>query len=129
MKKEQISTNLAPKAIGPYSQAVRVGDVVYTSGQMPVYPDSGAIVSGGIEAQAHQVFKNLSAILEAAGTSLNEVVKATVFLKDMDDFATVNKIYASYFSTTSILPARSAIQVARLPKDVLIEIELIALVK
>lgn len=127
MKKEQISTDLAPGAIGPYSQAVRVGDVIYTSGQIPILPDSGIVVSGGIEAQTHQVFKNLSAVLDAAGTSLANVVKAMVFLKDMNDFATVNAIYATYFPPTSILPARSAVEVARLPKDVLIEIELIAL--
>ena len=129
MKKEQISTDLAPGAIGPYSQAVRIGDVIYTSGQIPIQVGSGDIITGGIEAQTHQVFKNLSAVLEAAGTSLAHAVKATVFLKDMNDFAAVNAVYATYFPTTSILPARSAVQVARLPKDVLIEIELIALAK
>lgn len=114
-------------AIGPYSQAVKIGDIVYTSGQLPIHTGSGLVVSGGIEGQTHQVFQNLSAVLEAAGTSLSQVVKATVFLKNMDDFAAVNAIYASYFPKGAVLPARSAVQVARLPKDVLVEIEVIAL--
>ncbi|MDD3366793.1 MAG: RidA family protein [Sphaerochaetaceae bacterium] len=128
MKKEQISTKLAPAAIGPYSQAVRVGDLVFTSGQLPSDVETSQIVSGGIEAQTHQVFKNLKVVLETAKTSLAQVVKATVFLKNMDDFAAVNAIYATYFPANSILPARSAVQVARLPKDALIEIEVIAVV-
>lgn len=127
MDKKQIATKTAPAAIGPYSQAVRVGDVIYTSGQIPVHPDSGLVVSGGIEAQTRQVFRNLAAVLEAAGTSLDNVVKATVFLKNMDDFIAVNTVYATYFSTRAVLPARSAVQVARLPKDALVEIEAIAI--
>ncbi|WP_127571212.1 RidA family protein [Paenibacillus xylaniclasticus] len=113
----------APAAIGPYSHAVKLGNLLLTSGQIPLGPD-GQLVEGGIEEQTHQVFRNLQAVLEAAGASLSDVVKATVFLKDMNQFATVNEIYASYFGDHK--PARSAVEVARLPKDVLVEIELIA---
>jgi 2-iminobutanoate/2-iminopropanoate deaminase len=128
MVKERISTKSAPAAIGPYSQAVRVGDFVYTSGQIPVHPDSGLVVSGGIEAQTTQVFKNLIEVLAAAGTDLAHVVKSTVFLKNMDDFSVVNGIYASFFPGEVILPARSAVQIGRLPKDVLVEIEVVAII-
>jgi 2-iminobutanoate/2-iminopropanoate deaminase len=126
MTKERISTEKAPPAIGPYSQAIRIGDLVYTSGQIPIHPESTLVVSGGIEAQTHQVMRNLVEVLKAAGTNLDNVVKAMVFLKNMDDFAVFNGIYGSYFTQGTILPARSAVQVAKLPKDVLVEIEVIA---
>ncbi|WP_127533089.1 RidA family protein [Paenibacillus kobensis] len=113
----------APAAIGPYSHAVKLGNLLFTSGQIPLGAD-GQVVEGGIEEQTHQVFRNLQAVLEAAGASLSDVVKATVFMKDMNQFAAVNAIYASYFGDHK--PARSAVEVARLPKDVLVEIELIA---
>lgn len=118
-----VSTEKAPAAIGPYSQAVVYGDLVFTSGQIPLKAD-GQLVEGGIEEQAHQVFRNITAVLEAAGSSLEQVIKATVFIKDMNQFAAVNAIYASYFGDHK--PARSTVEVARLPKDVLVEIEMIA---
>ena len=120
---KEIKTTNAPGAIGPYSQAIEVNDLVYTSGQIGIDPATGAIVEG-VEAQAHQVCRNLTALLEAAGTSMDNVVKTTVFIKDMNDFGTVNGIYAQYF--TEPYPARSCVEVARLPKDVLVEIEVIA---
>ncbi|GIP41361.1 2-iminobutanoate/2-iminopropanoate deaminase [Paenibacillus sp. J31TS4] len=123
MKPVQIATDKAPAAIGPYSQAVRFGNVLFTSGQIPLGVD-GQIVAGGIKEQTHQVFQNLQAVLEAAGTNLSSVLKATVFLKDMNQFAEVNEIYGSYFGNHK--PARSTVEVARLPKDVLVEIELTA---
>ncbi|MED0681242.1 RidA family protein [Aneurinibacillus thermoaerophilus] len=122
---EQISTNQAPAAIGPYSQAVKVGNFIYTSGQIPLTPE-GELVTGDIVAQTHQVFANLKAVLAAAGATLNNVVKVTVFVKDMNDFATINEIYAEYFGEHR--PARSLVQVARLPKDVSLEIEMVAAV-
>ena len=118
-----VSTDKAPAAIGPYSQAQIVGNMVYTSGQIPIDPATGAIVEG-LEAQAHQVFKNIAALLEAAGSSISKVVKTTVFIKNMDDFAAINAVYGKYF--TQPYPARSCVEVARLPKDVLIECEAIA---
>ena len=121
----KIQTNQAPAAIGPYSQAVRSGSLVFVSGQIPVDPATGQVVDGGIEAQTRQVFRNLAAVLKEAGTDLTAVVKTTVFLQDMNDFQTVNAIYAESM-TGAVLPARSAIQVGRLPKDVQIEIEVIA---
>jgi len=120
---ETISTAQAPAAIGPYSQAIRFGNLLWTSGQIPLTPE-GKLVEGGIEEQTHQVFRNLQAILEAAGASFKDVVKATVFIKDMNQFVKVNEIYASYFGDHK--PARSTVEVARLPRDVLVEIELIA---
>jgi 2-iminobutanoate/2-iminopropanoate deaminase len=120
---ETITTSQAPAAIGPYSQAVRFGNLLFTSGQIPLTPE-GTLVQGGIEEQTHQVFRNLQAVLGAAEASLANVVKATVFIKDMNQFAAVNEIYASYFGDHK--PARSTVEVARLPKDVLVEIELIA---
>lgn len=123
MSIEIVSTTKAPAAIGPYSQAVALGGLIFTSGQIPL-DENGQLVAGGIEAQTHQVFRNLTAVLEEAGSSLGHVVKATVFLKDMNQFAAVNQIYASYFGDHK--PARSTVEVARLPKDVLVEIELIA---
>jgi len=122
-----ISTPNAPAAIGPYSQAVRIGDFLYTSGQVALDPATGQVVSGGIEAQTARVFENLKAVLEAAGASLSQVVKTTVFLKDMNDFAAMNAIYAQYLAAEgTVAPARSTVEVARLPKDSLVEIEVIA---
>ena len=118
-----VSTPNAPAAIGPYSQARIVGNLVFTSGQCGFIPETGVTVEG-IEAQAHQVFKNVAAILEAAGSDMSKVIKTTVFIKDMNDFGTVNGIYAQYF--TEPFPARSCVEVARLPKDVLVECEVIA---
>ena len=120
---KEIKTTNAPGAIGPYSQAIEVNGLVYTSGQIGIDPATGAIVEG-VEAQAHQVCRNLTALLEAAGTSMDNVVKTTVFIKDMNDFGTVNGLSAQYF--TEPYPARSCVEVARLPKDVLVEIEVIA---
>ena len=122
--KKVISTSKAPAAIGPYSQAIQVGNLVFASGQIPIDPATNTLVEGGIEVQAKQAFENLSALLTAAGSSLPQVVKTVVFIKNMDDFAKVNEIYATYF--TSNYPARSCVEVARLPKDVLIEVEAIA---
>ncbi|MFD1957239.1 RidA family protein [Paenibacillus thailandensis] len=118
-----VSTEKAPAAIGPYSQAIKLGNLLFTSGQIPLTAE-GELVNGGIEEQTHQVFRNLQEVLAAAGATFRDVVKATVFMKDMNDFAAVNGIYASYFGDHK--PARSAVEVARLPKDVLVEIELIA---
>ncbi|EXX86335.1 deaminase [Paenibacillus darwinianus] len=120
---EPVSTAEAPAAIGPYSQAMRIGNLLFTSGQIPLTPE-GALVEGGIEEQTHQVFANLRAVLATAGASFGDVVKATVFIKNMDQFGALNDIYASYFSDHK--PARSTVEVARLPKDVLVEIEVIA---
>ncbi|MBQ9886190.1 MAG: RidA family protein [Lachnospiraceae bacterium] len=121
--KKVISTDKAPAAIGPYSQAIEANGFVFASGQIPVDPATGEIAQG-IEAQATQAIGNLAALLEAAGTSVDNVVKTSVFIKDMNDFAVVNKIYASFFKAEC--PARSCVEVSRLPKDVLIEIEAIA---
>jgi 2-iminobutanoate/2-iminopropanoate deaminase len=125
MKKE-VKTDKAPQAIGPYSQGIVAGSFVFCSGQIPLVPETGRIVSDGIEDQTRQVLKNVSAVLEAAGTSLDRAVKTTVFLQDMNDFTAMNKIYAEFFNAPA--PARAAVQVARLPKDVKIEIEVIALI-
>ncbi len=119
-----IQTPNAPKAIGPYSQAIVVGGWVFCSGQIPIDPATGEVVEGGIEAQTHRVLQNLKAVLEAAGSSLEKVVKTTVFLQDIDDFALMNNVYASYFPHDP--PARSTVEVARLPRGVLVEIECIA---
>ncbi|EDL63669.1 RidA family protein [Bacillus sp. SG-1] len=121
-----ISTSKAPAAIGPYSQGIIVNNLFYSSGQIPLTAE-GTMVEGTVEDQTHQVFKNLQAVLEEAGASLNTVVKATVFIKDMNDFGAINEVYAQYFDTHK--PARSCVEVARLPKDALVEIEVIALVK
>jgi 2-iminobutanoate/2-iminopropanoate deaminase len=117
-----IQTQNAPAAIGPYSQAIQVGSLLFTSGQIPLRAD-GSLVEGGIEVQTQQVFDNLRAVIEAAGGSLAQVVKTTVFLKDLQDFAAMNGVYEAAFG--SHRPARSAVQVARLPRDVLVEIEAI----
>ena len=124
MEKKIISTDKAPAAIGPYSQAVEVNGLVYTSGMIPVIPETGEIVKG-IEAQARQALTNVKSLLEAAGSGMDKVIKTTVFIKDMNDFAKVNEVYASFF--TGDFPARSCVEVARLPKDVLIEMEAVAL--
>lgn len=121
-----IQTNNAPAAIGPYSQGILVNNLFYSSGQIPLTVE-GTMVEGDIKVQTRQVFKNLEAVLTAAGASFETVVKATVFIKDMNDFAAVNEIYGEYFATNK--PARSCVEVARLPKDSLIEIEVVALVK
>ena len=118
-----VSTDKAPAAIGPYSQAQIVGGLVYTSGQIPVDPATG-LIAAGVEAQAEQVFKNIANLLESAGSSISKVVKTTVFIKNMDDFAAINAVYGQYF--TQPYPARSCVEVARLPKDVLLECEVIA---
>lgn len=125
MQKQIITTQLAPAPVGPYQQAVRTGQLVFTAGQLPIDPKTGAFVTGPIGAQTRQVLENLKAILEAAGSTLDQVVKTTVFLRDMNDFPEMNAVYALYFKE-AIAPARSTVQVARLPKDAAIEIEAIA---
>ena len=122
--RQSVSTDQAPAAIGPYSQAVKSGDFLFLSGQIPLDPATGQIVSGGIEPQTRQVFANIGAILQAAGLSFDAVVSATVYVADMNDFAKVNEIYATYFSAPA--PARATVQVARLPKDSLVEIQVVA---
>lgn len=121
--KKVISTDKAPAAIGPYSQAIEVNGMVFTSGAIPVDPATGQIPEG-VEAQAEQALRNVEALLKASGTGMENVVKTTVFIKDMNDFAKINEIYAKHF--TGAYPARSCVEVARLPKDVLLEIETIA---
>lgn len=123
MEKILVHTDLAPAAIGPYSQAIDLGDLVFTSGQIPVAPDGS--VSADITQQTHQALKNLKAVLEAAGSSMEKVVKTTVFISDMDQFGAINAVYEQYF--TKPFPARSCVQVAKLPKAVGIEIEAVAL--
>lgn len=125
MDKKIIATDKSPAAIGPYSQAVEVNGMIYTSGMIPVIPATGEIVEGGVEEQTKQVFENLKALLQAADSSLDRVFKTTVFIKNMNDFAAINGVYASYFNGD--FPARSCVEVARLPKDVLLEVEVIAL--
>ena len=122
--KEIISTDKAPAAIGPYSQAVKTGNLMFTSGQIPIDPATNTLVEGGIEVQARRVMENVKAILAARGAGMDQIVKTVVFIKDMNDFAKVNEIYAEYF--TGNYPARSCVEVARLPKDVLIEMEAVA---
>jgi 2-iminobutanoate/2-iminopropanoate deaminase len=126
-EKQQVSTQQAPAAIGPYSQAIRIGNVLYTSGQVSLDPASGAVVSGGVTEQTARAIENLEAVLLAAGASLAQVVKTTVFLKNMGDFAAMNEVYSRYFAPEGVVPpARSTVEVARLPKDALVEIEVIA---
>lgn len=127
IEKKLVNTDKAPAAIGPYSQAIIAAPFVFTSGQLPVDPKTNELVGGDAANQAKQVFKNIQAVLAEAGSDLSKVVKATVFLKNMDDFAAVNAVYAASFGE-GILPARSAVQVAKLPKDVAVEIEIIALI-
>jgi 2-iminobutanoate/2-iminopropanoate deaminase len=122
-----VSTEAAPQAIGPYSQAVSIGELVFTSGQIPIDPKTGAFIEGGIAEQTEQVLRNLAEVLRAAGTSLESVVKTTVFLADMNDFAAMNEVYGRYFSNEP--PARSTVQAARLPRDARVEIDVIAVRK
>ncbi len=124
MTKNVISTDQAPAAIGPYSQAIEVNGILYTSGMIPVIPATGEIVEG-IEAQARQALTNVKSLLESQGSSMDQIIKTTVFIKNMNDFAKVNEVYAGFF--TKDFPARSCVEVARLPKDVLIEVEAIAI--
>ncbi|RKD22803.1 hypothetical protein BEP19_11180 [Ammoniphilus oxalaticus] len=121
---EIVQTNKAPQAIGPYSQAMKAGGFVFVSGNIPLKAD-GSLVTGSIEEQTHQVFSNIKAVLEEAGSSLDKVVKTTVFLKDMDQFTAVNEVYGSYFSSHK--PARSTVEAARLPRDVAVEIDVISI--
>ena len=125
MLKEPVKTSNAPAALGPYSQAIKVGEFVYTSGQIAIDPATGEFIGGGIVEQTERVLKNVAAVLEAAGSSLDQVVKTLVFLADMNDFAAMNEVYAKFF--TGAPPARSTVQAARLPKDARIEIEAVAL--
>ena len=122
--RQAVSTPAAPKAIGPYSQAIRSGSLLFVSGQIPLDPATGQLVDGDIAAQTHRVFANLGEILKAAGASFDRVVRTTIFLADMNDFAKVNEIYGGYF--TAPFPARATVQVARLPKDARVEIDVIA---
>jgi 2-iminobutanoate/2-iminopropanoate deaminase len=125
--KSVVATEKAPAAIGPYSQAVHIGDLVYTSGQIPLDPATGQLVEGSIREQTVRVLENLKAVLAAAGTDLGRVLKTTVFLKNMSDFAVMNEVYATYLAAEGVVPpARSTVEVARLPKDALVEIEVIA---
>jgi 2-iminobutanoate/2-iminopropanoate deaminase len=123
--REVIATDQAPKAIGPYSQAIRAGGMIFTSGQVAIDPDTQQVVAGDVAAQTDRVLKNLSAVLQASGSSLEKALRCTVFLKNMGDFAAMNEVYGRYF--TAAPPARSTVEVARLPKDVLVEIDVIAL--
>lgn len=122
--KEIVATERAPRAIGPYSQAVRAGNLLFCSGQIPIDPATGEFVSGGVAEQTEQVMRNLSAVLEAAGADLNQVVKTTVFLAEMDDFTAMNEVYGRFFGANP--PARATVQAARLPRDAKVEIEAMA---
>ena len=122
--RQAISTPSAPAAIGPYSQAIKAGHLLFLSGQIPLDPATGTIVEGGIEAETRQVFRNIEEILKAAGLSFDAVVSATVYVADMNDFAKVNEIYATYFASPA--PARATVQVARLPRDCRVEIQVVA---
>jgi len=123
--RDVILTDQAPKAIGPYSQAIRAAGMIFTSGQVAIDPASQQVITGDIAAQTERVLKNLAAVLQASGSSLNKVLRCTVFLKNMGDFAAMNEVYGRYF--TQAPPARSTVEVARLPKDLLVEIDVIAL--
>ena len=128
MARSIITTDGAPAAIGPYAQGVRVGNLIFTAGQGGLDPITGQVVPGGIKEQTERTIANLKAVLEAGGSSLGQVVKATVFLKDINDFAAMNAVYATFFENDfDTLPARTTVEVARLPKDVLVEIDVIAL--
>jgi 2-iminobutanoate/2-iminopropanoate deaminase len=127
MSKTVIATATAPAAIGPYSQGVRLGNLVFTAGQIPLDPLTGQVVSSGIAGQTTRVLENLKAILEAAGSTLAQVVKTTVYLKDLSDFAEMNAVYGTYLAPDGVIaPARTTVEVSRLPKDVLVEIEVVA---
>lgn len=125
--RQAVATDKAPKAIGPYSQGIRAGNLLFVSGQVPIDPATGALIEGDIATQTHRVMRNLAAILEAAGASMDHVVRCTVYLADMNDFAAMNEVYGSYFSQPA--PARATIQAVRLPKDARVEIDLIAEIK
>ncbi len=126
--KEAVVTQKAPQAIGPYSQAIKAAGLVFASGQIPIDPATGEVISGDITAQTERVMQNITALLDAAGTSFSKIVKSTVFLKNMADFAAMNQVYAKHVAASgAVPPARSTIEVARLPKDVLVEIEIVAL--
>lgn len=125
--REPVTTSAAPAAIGPYSQAIKAGDFLFASGQIPLDPVTGTLVSGGIAEQTHRVLKNLAGVLEAAGIGFDKVVKTNVYLADMADFAAMNEIYATYFPQPA--PARATIQAARLPRDVKVEIDFVAYLK
>jgi len=127
MQRKQISTSDAPAAIGPYSQAIRCGQFLYTSGQIALDPSTGVLVGEDVQAQTHRVLQNVQAVLASAGSSLDHVIKTTVFLTTMDDFPAMNAIYATYF--TGVTPARSTVAVAELPRHALVEIECVALVE
>jgi len=124
MQRQIIRTSKAPEPIGPYSQAIEANGFIFTSGQIAIDPQTGTLLEGNVEEQAHLVFKNLQAVLEAAESSLDAVVKTTIFLKSMSDFSSVNQVYSEYFGKG--LPARSTVEVSRLPKDVLVEVDCIA---
>ncbi len=126
LEREIISTKNAPTAVGPYSQAVRWGDVIYTAGQIPLVPETGQLVAGDIEIQTQQVMKNLASVLDAAGSRLANIVKTTIFVTNLEDFAAINKVYGSFF--TDDPPARSTVQVAALPMGAMVEIEAVAVV-
>jgi 2-iminobutanoate/2-iminopropanoate deaminase len=127
MARSIIATDGAPAAIGPYAQGIRVGNLIFTAGQGGLDPATGQVVPGGIKEQTERTIANLKAVLEAGGSNLGQVVKATVFLKDMNDFAAMNAVYASFFARDSdTLPARTTVEVARLPRDLLVEIEVVA---
>ena len=126
MIRETVSTDKAPKAIGPYAQAIKAGKFIYTAGQIPIDPQSGNLIAGGIAEQTRQVLENLKAVLEAAGSSLEKVVKATVFLKNMADFTVLNEVYGEYLGAAK--PARSTVAVAELPRGALVEIDFVAMV-
>lgn len=123
--KQIIHTHEAPAPIGPYSQAVRMGDTVYTSGQIAIDPETGLLMQGNISEETHQVMRNMQAVLQAAGLGFEHVLKSTIFITNMDDFAAINEVYGSYFDSETA-PARETVQVARLPKDVRVEISMIA---
>ena len=125
-KREIISTSHAPAAVGPYSQAVRIGDFIFSAGQIPLVPETGQLIEGGIEAQTRQVMENLAKVLEAAGTGLENVVKTTIFVTNLGDFGAINEVYGSFFGSNP--PARSTVQVAALPLGANIEIEVVAII-
>ncbi len=126
MEKRIITTDNAPKAIGPYSQGIRAGDFLFLSGQIPIDPETNTIVEGDIVAQTKQVMENIKGILEAGGSSMDNVVKATLYVKDMDEYGKINEVYSAYLG--KVQPARSTVEVKRLPKDVKIEIDVIAII-
>ena len=127
MELQVINTDKAPNAIGPYSQAIKLGDLIFTSGQIPLDPKTGILINGDIKSASVRVFENLKAVLDEAGSSLDKVVKVTVFLSDINNFSALNEVYGTYFENNK--PARSCVEVSKLPKDALVEIEVIAVMK